>query len=258
MRLTLIMHLPTQRGQHEAEISVRWRDEFRLICDPFFQRLPPASQECVLARRSYDLVYLGKRKQGTWHFRLSLEGSGDRMHLVLQQFHQRRKNLRCNSEETLRLPMYFDGNSGCIHIGERNKTIDELGLGLPAQPDDTEEADAYATEELEREPDPDSDDGPETVSTTNPGIGPDPSQRSDLNMFSEPSGPWLGETEGMGAEISTQQTGEPSDVLPSCSPQKTRRVKPQRSLMNAKRFGWHVDPYKLAWKCKKSAYSSTD
>ena len=136
---------------------MRWHDEFQLICDPFFERLPRKMRTRVAANLSYDLVYLGKRKQGTWSFQLSLEGLGDNMKLLLHQSHRRRRDLSPKKKKTLHLPLYFDGNSGCIHVGERNKTIDELDLGLPAQPNDMGEIDTDVAVDSDQNSDVDSD-----------------------------------------------------------------------------------------------------
>lgn len=38
--------------------------------------------------------------------------------------------------KTLYLPLYVDGNSSSIHVGDRNRDISELGLDLPPQPTD--------------------------------------------------------------------------------------------------------------------------
>lgn len=139
---------------------MRYLDEFKLICDPFFERsrLSPKPNEypMVAARDSYDLVYLGKREQGTWTFKLLLEGSGDKMELVLLQSYRRRRVLRPEAKRTLRLPLYYDGNSGCIHVGERNKALDELNLRLPPQPNEMGEVDSDATDESEGESNEDS------------------------------------------------------------------------------------------------------
>ncbi len=58
------------------------------------------------------------------------------MRLVLQQFWSQRKDDDPEPKETLVLPLYFDGNSGSIHVGERNCDISELELHLPPQPSD--------------------------------------------------------------------------------------------------------------------------
>jgi hypothetical protein len=151
-----------QNGPHTAvQIPVRSSDEFRLICDPFFNRLP-GNQGRVAADRSYDLVYLGKRTQGTWAFRLLLHRSSDddddddnnnnmQPELHLEQFYQRRRDIPLRRQNTLHLPLYFDGNSSCIHVGDRNRDISELGLDLPPQP-------TIWSEEVEGDDDDDEDD----------------------------------------------------------------------------------------------------
>ncbi len=60
------------------------------------------------------------------------------MCLVLRQFWSQRRDDDPEPKETLYLPLYFDGNSSSIHIGDRNRDISELGLGLPPQPTDFE------------------------------------------------------------------------------------------------------------------------
>lgn len=129
-----------QDGQYTVEYSARSSDEFRLICDPFFSSLPDDEQETlrVPASRTYDLVYLGKRKQGPLMFRLALHGSGDRMTLELEQLWRRNETvpLHFATKSVLSLPLYYDRNSSCIHVGERDRDISELGLGLPPQPTD--------------------------------------------------------------------------------------------------------------------------
>ncbi|KAK3899622.1 hypothetical protein C8A05DRAFT_17963 [Staphylotrichum tortipilum] len=125
-----------RNGPHTALISVRNSDEFRLICDPFFNTLPGAQRNRVAANRTYDVVYLGRRKQGCWVFRCRLHGSGDKMHLKLYQSYSRKRGLPLRDKTTLDLPLYFDGSSGCIHVGDRNRDISELSLDLPPQPRD--------------------------------------------------------------------------------------------------------------------------
>lgn len=143
-----------QHRPHKAvKLGVQTPDEFRLICDPFSQPLLIERRKYITAKRSYNLVYLGKRKQGTWLFRLSLDGSGNTMSLLLEQHYKQRKELPWTAEKTLRLPLYYDGNSGCIHIGVGNKDIDELALGLPPQPDEFGQVNIDPTEESDDEPD---------------------------------------------------------------------------------------------------------
>lgn len=58
------------------------------------------------------------------------------MILQLEQLYKRKETsrIRFRSVKTLRLPLYFDRNSSCIHVGARNRDISELNLGLPPQP----------------------------------------------------------------------------------------------------------------------------
>ena len=60
------------------------------------------------------------------------------MILQLEQLYKRKETsrIRFRTERTLRLPLYFDRNSSCIHVGDRNRDISELGLDLPPQPTD--------------------------------------------------------------------------------------------------------------------------
>ncbi len=58
------------------------------------------------------------------------------MRLELEESHSKRRGLYFRVVKTLKLPLYFDGNSSCIHVGERNRDISELDLGLPPQPQD--------------------------------------------------------------------------------------------------------------------------
>lgn len=156
---------PKSQASFSVELAVRYWDEFRLICDPFcdptLDLLPAEDDEdrlFVQALRSYDLLYLGKRKQGTWKFHLSLVGSGGDVKLVLKQWYKQRMEHPWTVMKTLHLPLYFDGNSGCVQVGARDKTIAELNLGLPRQPDEMEgeggESSDYDSdiEELESEP----------------------------------------------------------------------------------------------------------
>ncbi len=78
------------------------------------------------------MVDLGRRRQGSWAFRCTLDRSGDEVHLKLHQLYRKRKRgLGFRDQETLDLRLYFDGSSGCIHVGDRNRDISELGLSLP-------------------------------------------------------------------------------------------------------------------------------
>ncbi|KAK3296446.1 uncharacterized protein B0H64DRAFT_398279 [Chaetomium fimeti] len=149
-------------GHHTVKFSARRTDEFRLICDPFFSRLPRNQRERlrVPVSRTYDLVYLGRLKQGSWTFRPSLRGSGDDMLLEIEQLYRRKDNarLRFRTDKTLKLPLYFDRNSSCIHVGARNCDISELGLDLPPQPTDEEgETSSDDDDDSELESDMDSD-----------------------------------------------------------------------------------------------------
>jgi hypothetical protein len=92
----------------------------------------------VPASRTYDLVYLGRRKQGPLVFRLAVRGSGDDMVLELEQRWRRNEAvpLHFATKSVLRLPLYYDRNSSCIHVGARNRDISELRLDLPPQPTD--------------------------------------------------------------------------------------------------------------------------
>lgn len=147
------MMFSEQKGQHTTVVAVRSSDEFRLICDPFYHRLPSHQRGRVTADRTYDLVYLGKRKQGSWIFQLSLHGSGDDMYLTLQQSYAKRMDMPFMEMKTLRLPLYFDGNSSSIHVGERNRDISELDLGLPPQPNDSGELSSDWSSEQESDTD---------------------------------------------------------------------------------------------------------
>ncbi|KAH6839516.1 hypothetical protein B0I37DRAFT_386622 [Chaetomium sp. MPI-CAGE-AT-0009] len=147
-------------GNHRVHFSARRTDEFRLICDPFFSRLPSSQRQRlrVPVSRTYDLVYLGRLKQGFWTFRPSLRGSGDRIVLEIEYLYKRRDNarLRLRHVKTLRLPLYFDRNSSCIHVGARDRDISELGLDLPPQPTD-EEAETSSEDDSDSELDSDMD-----------------------------------------------------------------------------------------------------
>jgi len=229
---------------------VRWGDEFQLICDPFFDRLPSKSRDCLLHERSYDLVYLGRREQGTMIFRLSFEGSGDDMSLVLRQRYRQRKDGPTVDKETLRLPLYFDGNSGCIQVGDRHKAIEELRLGLPPQPKDTGDADLSTSEEPEQDLDSESIYEKETQleETTSPKI-----VSSDIRAT--PAESILVPTYTTGMFQAAEETAWPSPEdeetdmfhgLPVLPPQVTPgRRKPGGPLSR------RVDPYETArWRRK--------
>ncbi|KAK0746876.1 hypothetical protein B0T18DRAFT_466281 [Schizothecium vesticola] len=201
--------------QPKANFRARYHDEFKLICDPFFERLPRTRGAGVAANLSYDLVYLGRRKQGTWSFRLSLEGSGDRMELVLKQNYRRRRDLKATAMKTLRLPLYFDGNSGCIHVGERDKTLDELDLGLPTQPNEMGEVDTDSPEESEEESDVDSvpDRASETASPriTDAGTVTGSSNADERGMFTTSV---FAATDPWAAQVAQVEVGPIFDGLP--------------------------------------------
>ena len=56
------------------------------------------------------------------------------MHLRLQQFHSKKEDGKHKPVKGLNLPLYFDGNSSSIQVGDRNRAVSELGLDLPSQP----------------------------------------------------------------------------------------------------------------------------
>jgi hypothetical protein len=233
---------------------VRYYDEFKLICDPFFDRLPRKQQARVSSKLSYDLVYLGRRKQGTWTFQLSLEGSDDRMDLVLQQSYQRRRELPSQAKRTLRLPLYFDGNSSTIHVGYRNKAIDELDLGLPPQPNDLGEVDIdVSSDESDQDSDVESamESAPETASRiTEAGTATTGSSTGEDEMFTSSmfsvTDSWAfqgGEQPDPNAEIHVHQV-EVSPIFDGLpAPRKTRSGGGKASTP----FSHRVEPYGQAW-----------
>ena len=233
---------------------MRYYDEFKLICDPFFDRLPRKQQARVSSKLSYDLVYLGRRKQGTWTFQLSLEGSGDRMDLVLQQSYQRRRELPSQAKRTLRLPLYFDGNSSTIHVGYRNKAIDELDLGLPPQPNDLGEVDIdVSSEGPEQDSDVESvmESAPETASRiTEAGTAATGSSTGEDEMFTSAmfsvTDSWAfqgGEQPDPNAEIHIHQV-EVSPIFDGLpAPRKIRSGGRKASTPSSRR----VEPYGQAW-----------
>jgi hypothetical protein len=238
----------------EVVLAVRNRDEFQLICDPFYERLPhekktkkgeteTEEEKYVTAWHSYDLIYLGRRTQGTWSFKLSLECSNDQMWLILHQQHKRRKEFPWKHKRTLRLPLYFDGNSGCVQVGERNKTIEELNLGLHPQPNEVGElaADAPAGES---DQEPDSDQG--SILPFNHAADSDVEHWDVESSISGNSGVGHG-----GGQLSAQQHDD--DIwdfhgLPSPSPPRVVSdiVKPDRK-------GYRLSPYEQAWKRRKTS-----
>ena len=238
-----------QRRTHkEVDLAVQSRDEFRLICDPFFGQLPLAKRKRIAASPSYNLAYLGRRKQGTWRFRLSLDGSGNAMSLVLEQHYKKRRELPWTAKKTLRLPLYYDGNSGCIHIGAGNKAIDELALDLPPQPDDLGRVNVDPTEESDDEPDSHSDqleDQP-SVPPVDSSLVPSPythlrfhlqdSGGDDLDMF-PPAAPSC-VLKGKEAQLLTWGAQAASQTIPG--------TKPQHSLKGL----YH--PYDRAWKAREA------
>jgi hypothetical protein len=212
-------------------------------------------QKHVTARHSYDLIYLGKRKQGTWSFKLSLEGSHDEMWLVLHQEYKRRRELPWELKRTLRLPLYFDGNSGCVQVGERNKTIEELDLCLPPQPNELGETGADASAG-ESDQEPDSDQGSIVVFNRAPGSDLSDVESSSseddesINIFSA-GGSWSGNN---GAEHGRQPSAQQHDNiwefhgLPSPSPPRV-----VSDLVKIERKGHRLSPYQQAWRRRKAS-----
>ncbi|KAK0612271.1 hypothetical protein B0T14DRAFT_343120 [Immersiella caudata] len=244
-----------QRGRPTVELpAVRYKDEFQLVCDPFFERLPDDERKRVAAKLSYDLIYLGKRRQGGWRFRLSLEGSGDDMWLTLQQEHRQRRDMPWEIKKTLRLPLYFDGNSGCVQVGERNKTIQELNLGLPPQPNELGEVEEGAsTDESDQEVD--SECGSilvrdPTASSPEPDTSSESSGEENDGSFAECSTghPRLG---GSAAEIDglpkVQQENEIWEFrgLPSLPRAVSDLVPPDRKRHRS-------EPYQQSWKRRRA------
>ena len=93
------------------------------------------------------------------------------MQLHLEQFYQKRRNTALRPCKTLLLPLYFDGNSSCIHVGDRNRDISELGLDLPPQP-------TVWGEEMEGDDDDDDDDDDDFGEQE-----PDDAKGSDLGLM---------------------------------------------------------------------------
>lgn len=151
----------------KVEIAVRYGDEFRLICDPFYDLLPVKEKGAVRAKRAYDLIYLDRRQQGTWEFRLSLavrprsESAGDdddNLQLVLEQRYKQRREFPWVAMNTLYLPLYFDSNSGSVQVGARDRSIAELDLQLPPQPEEGEDGCSSSSDSDEPDEDDDYDD----------------------------------------------------------------------------------------------------
>jgi hypothetical protein len=238
-----------QHRPHKAvELGAQSSDEFRLICDSFFQPLLIKRKKYIAPKRSYDLVYLGKRKQGTWLFRLSLDRSGNTTSLLLEQHYKHRKELPWTAEKTLRLPLYYDGNSACIQIGAGNKDIDELALGLPPQPDELGQVNIDPTEESDDEPDSYSHQDQQSVppvasslvssSYTNLRFSSDGLEGSDLDMFPPTTPSWA--LKGKDAQPLTGRGQGAS--------QRISGTKPQHSLE-----GQYVPyPYDRAWRARKA------
>jgi len=250
------MALCHQHRQPKVNLAVRYYDEFKLICDPFYNRLPHKQQTRVSSKLSYDLVYLGRRKQGTWTFQLSLEGSGDRMDLVLRQAYQRRRELPSQAKRTLRLPLYFDGNSSTIHVGYRNKAINELDLGRPPQPNDLGEVDMGVSSEDESDQDSDvesvMESAPEETASriTEASTAATGSSTGEDDMFTSSIfsvvDSWAfqgGEQPDANAEIQVHQV-EVSPIFDGLpSPRKKRRGGGKASTLSSRR----VEPYGQAW-----------
>jgi hypothetical protein len=184
------------------------------------------------------------------------------MSLVLEQLHKKRKELPWTAEKALRLPLYYDGNSGCIHIGAGNKSIDELALGLPPQPNEWGQINIDPAEESDDESDSDLDEELQseplaassliTSSYTNLRLNPKTVEGSDLNLFPATAPSWAPK----GKEAEPLAWSELFEDLPStapasqCAQQSSQRipgVKPQYSLR-----GQLVDPYETAWKARKA------
>jgi len=114
------------------------RHQYKLICDPFFVQRPSPTTKEVHANRSYDIASLGKREKGNWVFLATLTGSGDAVELLLHQWRTPYSGKPWTRQNTIKMPLYSDGNSNCINVGTRNSDINELisqqNLGLPVQP----------------------------------------------------------------------------------------------------------------------------
>lgn len=234
----------------------------------------------MAASRSYDLVYLGRRKQGTWTFQLSLDGSGDEMALVLQQLYRRRRKDPPKTKKTLRLPLYFDGNSGCIHVGERNKTLDELDLGLPVQPDELGEVDtdaAAASEESSEDDESDVDSETAsritvdagTIITGSSNAGDEAGMMFTTSMFTADD-PWAfppGNGDRESDQDTQTKTGQQVEVgpifdgLPRCRPARKRgsdggggEVAARAPAANHRR---RMEPYGGVWERQKAKQHSS-
>ncbi|KAK1756671.1 hypothetical protein QBC47DRAFT_400302 [Echria macrotheca] len=223
----------------EATFSVRRNDNFRLICDPFFQRLGGDQRNSVAASRAYDVVYLGTRSQGQWKFRMELEGSNDDVILVLMQKYKRNRKAPWKAADTLRLPVYFDGNSGCIQVGDRSSSLDELCLGLPPQPGDTAGTFAYEAEESDFS-DPED---------------PEPEESGDQPQHMTDHDDSLMGTAFRAINVNCANRS-PARSPGHSNSWRPRRMKPQHSLLGDARAP-RVDPYATA-RAKKMAQAAVD
>ncbi|KAK2021278.1 hypothetical protein LX32DRAFT_687862 [Colletotrichum zoysiae] len=137
------------------------RDEFKIICDPFFE--PGETPNKLHFDHCYDFLLLGKLRRGDWKITFSVTGSQASPSLVLESsfaYSRISKNGKGRAVKTLNvghyttnpLPMSFDGGANCYFVDDEHFDSDQFCRPLPTRlTEDVTEAEFETPDDSEGE-----------------------------------------------------------------------------------------------------------
>ncbi|KAH9234502.1 hypothetical protein K456DRAFT_1696579 [Colletotrichum gloeosporioides 23] len=145
-------------SQDPLEFLATANDEFRIICDPFFDIQGVKKTAEMKFDRCYDIIYLGKPKNGVWWFEMFLRTHNGQVVTVLKtrrqwfsgetyedgrQWRKGPKDLDApggDKKTCVILPLYFDGGKNCFLMHE-SFDVASLNLGPDIKPAKTSKKD---------------------------------------------------------------------------------------------------------------------
>lgn len=119
-------------------IVLQGNEYLKIICDPF--RHAENWLDALHCFRCYDVTKAWKPSRGKWTFDLNLSKQGDSSFLVLKASKKPRRNQKGRPRvHVWTLPLYFDGGTNCVLVGERDRSLVELDIPLEWAEDIEEE-----------------------------------------------------------------------------------------------------------------------
>ncbi|KAF6805028.1 hypothetical protein CMUS01_14714 [Colletotrichum musicola] len=122
--------LLSKNGKKTHSFKSGGRDECKIICDPFFET---HQSEVLHYDRCYDVIELGRAKGGGRSISLSLVEENGSTSLVIKTtrtWKKGEKRRREGFKESPPLPLYFDGDTNCAHVDERDFDVTALDFEL--------------------------------------------------------------------------------------------------------------------------------